>query len=61
MQAAASDSVLTSEDRTGDEADEFALANSTVPAAAAPSGPESPTGVAEEAFAGKSAIRRTTK
>ena len=61
MRAAASDSLLTSEDRTGDEAVECAMGNSTVPAAAAPSGPESPTGVTKRAFAGKSAICATAQ
>ena len=61
MRAAASDSLLTSEDRTGDEAVECAMGNSTVPAAAAPSGPESPTGVTKKAFAGKSAICATAQ
>ena len=61
LRAAASDSLLTSEDRTGDEAVECAMGNSTVPAAAAPSGPESPTGVTKKAFAGKSAICATAQ
>ena len=61
MRAAVSDSLFTSEDRTGDVADECVMGSSTVPAAAAPSGPESPTGMAEEAFAGKSAICATAQ
>ena len=53
---ASTDSSLTFEDRVFDDEDDAGSRSSTVAAASAPSGREAPTGVAEMAFAGNSAI-----